>query len=126
MVNNTGRKTLNFVILIILVTAVQGTIIFSLTETIRLVISPGIISRSNIQNSIDSYTFGDWAAVEMIQITRNRDASQNSFRNGLLRVFLLSGIFLTNVIFIAKSCNKPLHTDNDSIIKNNTPMKLLI
>ena len=114
-----SRKLLNFSLLICLVIAVPGTMIFPITESFRF--------DDRAESRINPHTFtADWAAVEAIHITRAGESSLTSNRSIQIKIFMPAGIHASAAAYSEKTCCKVQINDNDSTTINNLPMKLLI
>ena len=112
-------------LMIYLIFAVPGIFVFSIAETIRLDDTIGNRTDAGVNSPLKEFTMDDWTAVEVIQITKTRDTSSSSFRNEIIRELTLSGANISAASY-KKSYFPAKITENDNIVKNNIPLKLLI
>ena len=125
MAADTPKKHLSLVMILLLIIAVQGAVIFSLAEMPGFDVPDRRGAESGKYHSIGAYSFSGWQAIEALEITKTRDFPPALFRNGLLRIFLLSAFYFLSAVCVLKSFNKLPVIDRVYIAVNNKPMKLL-
>ena len=121
---NAGEKWLKSALLIYLILAIIGSLALSTGQDFSH-------KKTNKDNTGSSGYFSsivltvDWLAEDTPAISKTHRYTNAALRNGLLRVFMLTGI-IGITLFLAKSNLKKIKNDNFPIIKNLVPLKLRI
>ena len=126
MIVKTNRKIFIIAILICLAITLQGNFTLSIVKLLSFDFNLGNLTNSTVYNVIIFHKIIDKVNSEVVQFSKSQDHFSISFRNGFLRIFMLSGLFYVSAFFLSKSNYKIKINDCTCITKNNIPMKLLI
>ena len=121
---NVGEKWLKGVFLVYLILAIMGSFTFTAGQTNSYEQTNKDILGSNSYFSSIALTI-DWLAEDVLIIGKAHKHSNSPLRNGLLRVFTLTGV-IGIIMFMAKSGFTIDKNDNYPTIKNLVQLKLRI
>ena len=121
---NIREKWLNSILMVYLILAMIGSFALSTGKDFRNADFDKNIPGSNCYISSIALTI-DWLAEDTPTVSNVHNYSNPSLRNGLLRVFTLTGI-IGITVFLAKSNFKINKNNNFPTIKNLVPFKLRI
>ena len=121
---NAGGKWLKSVFLVYLALAIISSFAFSTGQDFSYQKTKKDILGSGNNISSIAHTI-DWLAEDTPIISKARNFSNTTLRNGLLRIFILPGI-IGMALFLAKSNLKIIKNGTVLVIKNLVPLKLRI